>query len=194
MPNNTQNVTNAKPQVTGSLFTAPITAAVPTDGTSTLSAAYNQLGYANEDGITNTVETDTEEVHAWGGDLVATLQTTRKESLQLTLIESTNEHAAKEAFGDENVAVDEDTGNITILGNSKEKKEHHLVIDALLNGNKKLRVVIPRAIVTEVGDMVYADSEVVGYEITYTALPDASGNTSYRYIAQLETASDTESA
>lgn len=39
----------------------------------------------------------------------------------------------------------------------------------------KMRRVVPRAEVTEVGDVSFSDSEMVGYELTITVYPDSSG-------------------
>ena len=46
------------------------------------------------------------------------------------------------------------------------------------------RIVIPRGKVTAVGDTVYVDNDVAGYDITITALPDSTGNYSYEYTKQ----------
>ena len=52
----------------------------------------------------------------------------------------------------------------------------------ILKDNATKRIVIPRAKVTEIGEVVYSDSDAVGYEVTLTCVADASGNTHYEYI------------
>ena len=54
----------------------------------------------------------------------------------------------------------------------------------VLNSNTVKRVVIPHGKISEIGDVVYNDSDPIGYEITITALPDTSGNTHYEYLKQ----------
>ena len=53
----------------------------------------------------------------------------------------------------------------------------------LRNGVLK-RIVIPDGKLSDLGDISYKDDELVGYESTITALPDASGYNHYEYIAK----------
>lgn len=182
--NNAQNVSVGKPMADGAVFVAPIGTAVPTDATTALADAFLNIGYISEDGVTNSIETDTEEIKAWGGDIVLEPQTSRKETFGYTMIE-TNEVSMKQAFGEENVTVGEN-GAITVLHNGKEKSEYVYVIEVLMTGNRVKRQVIPRGKVTEIGEIAYVDNEAIGYETTISALVDESGNTAYEYIAKID--------
>lgn len=182
--NNPQNVSVGKPMADGAVFVAPSGTTIPNDAKTPLSDAFLNIGYISEDGVTNAIETDTEEIKAWGGDTVLEPQISRKETFSYTMIE-TNEVSMKQAFGEENVTVGED-GSISVKHNGKEKSEYVYVIEVLMTGNRVKRQVIPRGKVTEIGEIAYVDNEAIGYETTVSALVDADGNTAYEYIAKID--------
>jgi hypothetical protein len=176
-----QNVTAAKPKVGGAIYSAPAGTPLPTDATTKLNNAFKALGYISEDGLVNENTASTENLKAWGGDIVDTVQTEKTDTFTYTLIESLNIDVLKEIYGADNVSGDVATG-ITIKANSKELTQHCVVFEMILKGGVLKRIVIPSGKVTEVGEITYADAEMVGYETTLNAFPDATGNTHYEYI------------
>ena len=175
------NVTAAKPKVSGAITSAPLGTSLPTDSKSELNPAFKSLGYISEDGITNENSPESEEVKAWGGQIVLSSQTEKKDTFKYKLIEGLNIEVLKEVYGPDNVSGTLETG-ITVKANGKELPEHSLVIDTLLKNGYVKRVVIPRGKVSEIGEISYKDGEPIGYELTITALPDNSENTHYEYI------------
>lgn len=177
---NAENVTAGKPKVTGAIYRAPLGTTLPTDATSELPSAWKNMGYGSEDGLTNNNSPESEDIKAWGGDTVLSVQTGKNDTFGVTLIETMNIDVAKAIYGEENVSGDLETG-VVIKANAKEQEEASWVIDMILKNALK-RIVIPDAKITEVGEIKYADSEAVGYALTITAVPDGEGNTHYEYI------------
>ena len=179
----TSNVTYGKPAVGGAVYSAPADTALPTDATTALDAAYKSLGYISEDGLINENSPESENIKAWGGDTVLTVQTSKEDSFSYSLIEVLNIDVLKEIYGADNVTGTLETG-IAITANSTEPEEHVIVIDMILKNGYLKRIVIPKAKVSEVGEITYSDGDAVGFETTIMALPDSDGNTHYEYIAK----------
>lgn len=181
MANNALNVTTGKPKIGGAIYRAPVGTPLPTDATTALNEAFVNLGYVSEEGVTNSTNMEVENIRAWGGDNVLNVLTSKDDTWAFTLIEAMNLEALKTVYGAENVTGTLDTG-ITIKANAKAQDAYSYVTDMVYNNDCVKRVVIPMAQVTEVGDIVYADGEAVGYETTLTCTADDEGNTHYEYI------------
>jgi hypothetical protein len=169
-----------KPKTGGALYYGPKGTTVPTDATTALGAGFIQTGYISEDGLTQEITRDSEDIKAWGGDTVLTTQTEYSEKFTFSLLETLDANVKKLVYGDANVT--ETSGAITAISNSAELAEHAMVFE-MVQGGRAVRRVVPCAKVTEIGEITYVDGEPVAYELTITALPDASGNASYEYTA-----------
>lgn len=174
------NVTAAKPAIGGSIYWAPIGTTLPTDSSTALAAAFKHLGYISEDGVTNSFSPESDVIKAWGGDTVLPLFTGREDTFQFTLLEALLDEVRKLVFGDSNVTGTLAAGLVT-KASASDLGDHAFVFEMILRNGVKNRIVIPIAKVTEVGDIVYSDSDAVGYEITLTASADSTGYTHYEY-------------
>lgn len=181
MANTVNNVSTGKPKVSGAVFRAPLGSTLPTDAAAALDDAFVAMGYVSEDGLTNDSSVESDNVKAWGGNIVLATQTDREDNFHFTCIESMNLEVLKAFYGDDNV-----TGTLTegiaITANTKELGAHSWVFDMVLRGGGVKRIVVPNGMISETGEVVYVDDDPIGYEMTITAMPDGSGNTHYEYI------------
>lgn len=174
------NVTAGKPKTTGAIFVGATNLTMPTNATTALQTGFTEVGYASEDGLTNANSRTVENIKAWGGDTVLTTQTEKTDTFSFTLLEAANVDVLKIIHGDGNVSGTLADG-IAVEVNAEELPYKAWVFEMIYKGAVK-RVVVPRAKVTEIGDVAYTDSDAVAYPITITAEPDADGNTHYEYI------------
>ena len=181
MANTVTNVTTGKPKTTGGIWVGPLDATAPSDASTNLSADFVCLGYASEDGVTNTFSPDTDTIRAWGGDTVLTPVNGKEDTFTFTLIEALNEDVLKLVFGSSNVTGALGTG-LTVKANNDDTDDVSLVFEMVLRGGVLKRIYLPICHVTEVGEITYTDGDAVGYEVTVTAQPDSYGNSHYEYI------------
>ncbi|HEL0624823.1 phage tail tube protein [Streptococcus equi] len=184
--NDNKNVTSAKPKTGGAIYSAPLGTELPKNATDNLNGKFKNLGYVSEDGVTNEDTRSSENIKAWGGDIVGAVQTEKEDKFKYKLIESLNVEVLKEVYGSTNVTGDLDKG-IHIKSNSTELEAHALIVDMIMNGGILKRIVLPNAKVDEVGEIKYVDGEVVGYETTLKCFPDENGDTHHEYIVKPKT-------
>ena len=178
MPN-TANVKTAVPKTTGAIWRAPKGTTLPTDASTALASAFEDMGYVSEDGVTNSNSPDSEKIKEWGGQTVLVVVNEKSDSFKLTLLEALNEDVLETVYGAANVTTG--TNTIAIVANAAALGEYVYVIDMKM-GTALKRIVIPCGSLSEIGDIVYKANEPVGYELTLECLPDSSGNTHYEYI------------
>jgi hypothetical protein len=181
MANTATNVSVGKPAVAGSIYVAPLGTTLPTDTSTALDAAFKSLGFVSEDGVTNSNSMETDDIKEWGGATVLSLQTSKDDTFQFTLIEALNADVLKTVYGASNVTGTLATG-LTIKANADDPAQYSWVVEMVLRGGVAKRIVIPAASITELGDIAYTTNDAIGYEVTLTATPDSAGNTHYEYL------------
>lgn len=178
---NAANVSAGKPRVAGAVYWGAKTLIVPTTADEDLALGFNDVGYISDAGVTNANTRSSEAVKAWGGDEVLNTQTEKVDKFTFTMIEMLNTNVLKAVHGETNVEGTLATG-LHVKVNSKELESHIWVIDQVLTDGVLSRFVIPDGKIVEVGEVNYTDNNVVGYQVTVAAAPDAGGDTHHEYF------------
>ena len=162
------NVTAGKPNNAGAVYYAPIGTPVPADNEATLDAAFKDLGFVSQEGVTRSISKSTTTIKEWGNGTVLITEDEKTVTYKFKLIEYLNPEVQKFVHGSANV-----TGTIAAglhIGiNDAEAEEHIIVIDQVMRG-KKDRMVINRGVITEIGDTTYVGNNAVAYDLTITAM------------------------
>lgn len=190
------NVAASKPGVAGGIFYAPLGTELPTDASSDLDEAIVGLGYISDAGITPSRDVSTEQIKAWGGDIVAALVTDDAKTFEFTLLEVFAEAVQKFVHGEDNVTVTPGVPGtsgeqITILDKAFKVEDCALIFDMRHDG-KKRRVVVPNADCNVSGEEPYTDGGLSAYTISATALKDDDGVRVYEYLEGVVAPEDPE--
>lgn len=169
--------TNVRVGVTGTIWNAVTGTALPGDALTAPNVAFDDLGYVSDDGVTQTIDTSTTDIVAWGGDTVRTIQTEHSVSYTFTLIETKAEVLAL-YYSD--TAATSALATIT----AAQATRGAWIID-VVDGDQAIRLEMSDAQITDKGDVTYATAEAIGYEVTITAYPDGSGTKVSKHIATI---------
>lgn len=158
--------------VTGSFYGAPDGTALPTTTVAALDEAFVDLGYISESGLVQSENTATTDIVAFqNAAIVRKIQTSHDLTYALEFMESSP--AVLEA-----IYGNEDAGTVEIKGEQGTRQSW--VFD-VLDGTKKVRLVIPDGQITEKGDVSFVNGNAVIYPVTITCYPDTSDVKAYRY-------------
>lgn len=182
--NNTANVSAGKGLKGGYLYSAPTGTTLPTDITSKLDDAFKVLGYISEDGITVSVEEDSNDLVDMNGDIMDSAYSNRAETIAFKLAEM-KAGVFKTQYGEINVT--DENGLITIKHNGDNHDSASYVFELVLKNNRRWRMVVPSAKLSELGDLTISSSELCQRELTLKCSVDSAGNTMYDYMESTET-------
>lgn len=179
MTNNSTNVLAGKPLATGGVLIGALATAAPTNTATALAVGFKATGYIGEDGLTETIDRSTDKIKAWGGDIVKVVQSDFSVTYQFTFLESLNTDVLKSVYGDGNVSVSSpgvSSGTLrTVLVNGDTLPYKSYVFE-VKDGDARIRIYVPRGQITEVGEVTYNDTDVIGYQVTLEAFKDATLN------------------
>lgn len=170
---------NVRVAVTGGIYVAPTATTIPTDPTTELDAAFDEVGYIGEDGITESHGTETSDIRAWqNGAVVRRVQTSHALTFAFTMIE-TNPTALELFYGN---YEDGGVGTPAVVEVTGEQLDRQRFVLHVIDGDDLIRIVVPDGQVTERGDVVYANGQEIGRQVTITCYPDEDEVKAYIYL------------
>lgn len=176
---NTDKVTVGSAKVTGAIFVAPTTTALPTDGTTALVEAYKCLGFTSDEGLTITESSSNNSLRAWEGRTeVKNTRTEYTEQISFTPIEC-NEEVAKATWGNDHVTVG-NGGGLTVQHHGGDIDPVHIVIETVPFEGAVARY-CAKAQLTERGDATLNGQDPSGRQLTFNCL-GVNGVTMTEYI------------
>lgn len=157
--------------ITGELYSAPLGTARPADSTEALNASYVGLGYVSEDGVTEAPDDSVERIVAWqGATVVRSVHNESSVTIQCVLIETKGAVLELYHKGSEVEIVSAGEWKLDVVPPTEDRRQ--FVLD-VIDGTKHVRFDIGDGEVTERGEIVYANSEEIGYDVTITCYPVA---------------------
>lgn len=156
--------------VTGSVYRAPLATTAPTSQSTTLNAAFVDLGYISEDGVTQSLPDggDTTPLKAWqNGATVRVISVPSEDMPTISFVAlETNKTVLDAYYG---ASVTQTVTEGSLVYNSTVSRTHYSWVIDVVDGAELERFYIPDGVVAEVGERVYKNDEPIGYEITIRA-------------------------
>ncbi|GGV54211.1 hypothetical protein [Streptomyces spectabilis] len=172
------NANAVRVAITGAAYVAPPKSKLPTDSTSGWDAAFVDIGWISDDGITEANSTDASEIKGWqGGQTVRKVISSSEMTFQFTAIE-TNKTVLELYHKGSKVATASGKSVLAIKAPGPDRRSFGFDV---IDGNSHIRIVVPDGEVTETGDITYKGDEAIAYELTITAYPGADGTVAYKY-------------
>lgn len=183
--NNAANVRADAMPSAGAIFIAPSGTAVPTDVTTALNAAFNNVGLIGEDGVTLTPSSSSSDVTDMNGNVVLTVESGYKTELQFPMLETSDASLGLFHGADNVTRTAGTTGQpdlITVEGGAPILDHVVLVRETISNG-RSARLVAGDVKVTARDAVKVAGTAATVRTVTVTLYPmDSDGHTYKEYI------------
>lgn len=173
---------NVRVAVTGTINYGPDGTTLPDDATDALDAAFDEVGYADESGVVQTINEDRTTIKAWqNADEVRKVRTSHGVTYAFTMLE-TNAQSLAIYHGDGNFTGTIEDGVVEIRGDAETRGEWVIHV---LDGDYLIRTVIPDGEVTERGAISYVSGDAIKYPVVISCYPDEDGVKAYQYLAEV---------
>lgn len=164
-------VANPRIWLLGDVYVGAVGTTAPTNTTTALNAGFHPLGLLSEDGLTEMREEDSTDHYAWGSILVRTTRSKHKRTFKVSVLEDNRIVFDLVNPGSTNVLASGVQGRTVKVPGSNPKA----FVFQMTDGDYISRISIPRAEVTEVGDVVRNEADMVTRELTITVYPTSAG-------------------
>lgn len=144
----------------------------PSNVTSAWSGSWTAVGLLDgEAGFAEAREEESNEIYAWGGLLVKKTKSKHKRTIKFVCLEDN-----ATVFGLVNPGSTRSTVSGTTTSTVKVPTLTEFAIGfETLDGTKKKRRAVKRAVVEEIGEVVESESGLTVYEVTVTIYPETDG-------------------
>lgn len=168
---------------TGAIACAAVGSTLPTDATTALGNAFTPAGYVSKDGLSFSPSLSTNDIEDWDCNIIRKLVDKFEGPIQLTMYQ-TDEQTLKLVFGDSNVvktAASSSHGVQLKTSIGARLPDRKAWVFNMKDGSNRIRIVLPDAQVTNWGQVNFKKNDAIGWQVTLTPYPDASGNNVYIY-------------
>ncbi|WP_461296335.1 phage tail tube protein [Streptomyces harbinensis] len=166
--------------LTGAVYVAPRGTSTPDSSDTSWPTGFVDLGWISDDGIAENNSADTSEIRGWqGGQTVRKVISSSEMTFAFTCIETSR--AVLELYHKGSKMIT--TNGASVLAIKAPGPDRRTFGLDVIDGDSHIRIVVPDGEVTETGEISYRSDQAIGYQITITAYPDASGVVAYKYSA-----------
>jgi len=171
--------TQVRVGVEGTFVVAPVGTTAPTDPYSPWGAGWVDLGYVNEDGLTESLNENRQEFKAWGyNSAVRTQVTDRATTFKVTFMQTNYLTLALYYGVDAADMTSSGTGSTQFLAfeepQANEPMYYAIGMD-VIDDDKPSRIIVARAEVTAKGDRTFKSDTNQAFELTFSSLTAPSG-------------------
>ena len=174
----------------GSISVAPVGTTLPTSPTASLNAAFVELGYVTEDGVTLTVEPQVDEYMAWQSRQAVRRELTSQAISVAFELEQFNPDTISLAFGGGEVTTTGGVSRFDFVSDGDVLDERSLVVDWSDGASRNYRAVFERGNVTDNVETKLSRTGLATLPITFSVL-DALDGGAPGYILTDDEAFDT---
>lgn len=173
------DATKVRVAITGALSKGLTSAAAPT-GTSAALTGFTDLGGISEDGVALSLPGggDRTPLKVWqDGQTVRTLRTPSEDLPQLTFVMAETSKDTIETYFGATVTQAATEGDFSYTVGTRTASSY--VLD-VIDGSELIRLYVPRGVVSEVSEVTFANTELVGWGVTLDLELDSTKGYNFR--------------